>query len=81
MWFTECERLNHMRTITIVRNVRHNEIPQTGDVINVSCWSGNVKPYSARAYRDGKFVGKTGFTKSEGSAITIAKSKYTETSK
>lgn len=43
---------------------RFDHMPETlpaGDAVVVGAWSGNVHPYRAAAYRDGRLLGRTGF--------------------
>lgn len=45
----------------------------SGDVIIFHAWSGNVRPWNAMAYRDGKLLGGTGFAKTADRAIAAAR--------
>lgn len=40
--------------------------------IKIDSWSGNVRPYRARVYRDGVYCGETGFCLTPGRARTAA---------
>lgn len=40
--------------------------------IDVQAWSGNVRPWQARVYLDGKYIGSTGFCKTEARARQAA---------
>ncbi len=57
-------------TASIVRN--GSPKIDTGRCVVVGAWSGNVRPYAAVAYLDGKRIGSTGFCRSEGRAIAAA---------
>ena len=47
------------------------ELP-AGDAVVVQAWSGNVHPYRATAYRNGRVVGRTGFCATEARAVARA---------